>query len=173
MDAHLAREVRANVVKMMGARGLVCVESDVFANEEQRVLVVYTEKLSVAQLREHVVAATGMRLSGLLFVTPVAPGAVMRQAIAECCGVVRVEMFAQLELAFNIMEHELVPKMRVITDVEKRDLLARYKMRITQMPRLLAKDPCAKYLNLPRGAVVCITRQPTDADAYATYRVVV
>jgi DNA-directed RNA polymerase subunit H (RpoH/RPB5) len=179
MDAHLAREVRSNVAKMMSARGLARVEDDVFANsnhnsnEEERILVVYTEKLSVAQLREHVLASTGMRLSGLLFVTPVAPGAVLRQAIAECCGVVRVEVFAQLELAFDIMQHELVPKMRVITDAEKRELLARYKMRVAQMPRLLAKDPCARYLNLPRGAVVCITRTPRDADAYATYRVVV
>jgi DNA-directed RNA polymerase I, II, and III subunit RPABC1 len=173
MDAYLAREVRANVAKMMGARGLVCVESDVFANEEQRVLVVYTEKLSVAHLREHVAAAVNMRLSGLLFVTPAAPGAVMRQAIAECCGVVRVEVFAQSELAFDLMAHELVPKMRVVTDAEKRELLARYKMRITQMPRMLAKDPCSRYLNLTRGTVVCITRQPPDAEAYATYRVVV
>jgi DNA-directed RNA polymerase I, II, and III subunit RPABC1 len=60
-----------------------------------------------------------------------------------------------------------------VTDAEKREILARYKMRITQMPRLLAKDPCAKYLNLSRGTVVCITRTPPDADAYATYRVVV
>jgi NADH-quinone oxidoreductase subunit D len=36
----------------------------------------------------------------------------LRQAIAECCGVVRVEVFAQLELAFDIMQHELVPPKR-------------------------------------------------------------
>jgi DNA-directed RNA polymerase subunit H (RpoH/RPB5) len=77
------------------------------------------------------------------------------------------------DVAIDLMAHELVPKMRVITDAEKRELLARYKMRITQMPRMLAKDPCARYLSLTRGTVVCITRQPPDAEAYATYRVVV
>ena len=36
---------------MMGARGLVCVESDVFANEEQRALVVYTGEAERARGR--------------------------------------------------------------------------------------------------------------------------
>ena len=97
----------------------------------------------------------------------------MRQAIAECCAVVHVEFFSHSELAFDLMAHELVPKMRVVSEVEKRELLLRYKMRATQLPRMLAKDPCARYLALARGTVVCITRQPPDADAYATYRVVV
>ncbi len=155
----------------MRARGLACDGRDTYGNGAQRVLVAYVEKLSVAQLREHVAHAVG--LTGLAFVTTVAPGAVMRQAIAECGAVIQVEVFTQSDLAYDVMAHELVPKFEVISDAERRELLARYKMRITQLPRLLSKDPCARYLNLQRGAVVRITRRPADAEAYATYRVVV
>ncbi len=155
----------------MRARGLAREAQDTYAGGAHRVLVAYVEKLSVAHLREHVAHATGM--TGLVFVTTVVPGAVMRQAIAECCGVIQVEVFAHADLVYDVMAHELVPTFEVLSDAEKRELLAKYKMRTTQLPRLLSKDPCARYLNLQRGVVVRIVRRPADAEAYATYRIVV
>lgn len=164
--------VRATVGTMMAARGLTD-EEGFFCSDAQRILVVYVEKLSVAQLRDQVLMVADSGVTGLLFVTSVLPGAVMRQAIAESAVVVAIEVFAQIDLVFDIMTHELVPSFEVLSDAAKRDLLAKYKIRITQMPRILMKDPCVRYLNLQRGAVVKIIRQPADAEEYATYRVVV
>ena len=71
------------------------------------------------------------------------------------------------------MTHFLVPRFEVLADAERAALLAKYRVRAAQLPRLTHRDPCARYLNLARGTVVRITRNPPDASAYATYRIVV
>ena len=172
MDGRVERTLES----MMRARGLERAAAEppalVYADAARVVAVVAVERLTVAALREHVEAACGAGCTGLVFVTAVAPGAIARQAVAECAHALCVESFTRAELAFDLMEHELVPAMRVLSDDERTALLARYRIRASQLPRMMARDPCARYLNLARGAVVCVTRRPSDADPYETYRVV-
>ncbi|CAN3377241.1 hypothetical protein DIURU_003508 [Diutina rugosa] len=82
-----------------------------------------------------------------------------------------IETFNEGDLVVNITHHELVPKHIKLSRDEKRQLLERYRLKESQLPRIQREDPVARYLGLKRGEVVKIIRRSETAGRYASYRI--
>lgn len=74
---------------------------------------------------------------------------------------------------FNVLEHELVPKHIILSEIEKEEILKKYRATLKQLPRILSNDPVIKAIGAKPGDVIKIIRKDPIAGESIYYRVVV
>ncbi len=85
----------------------------------------------------------------------------------------KVELLPKSFPVFDIFEHALVPFHEILTEKEKNQLLAQYKVKPYQMPQVKSGDPAVKAIGAKPGDILRITRKSTTAGEHVTYRYVV
>jgi DNA-directed RNA polymerase subunit H len=85
----------------------------------------------------------------------------------------KVELLPKSFPVFDIFEHALVPFHEILTEKEKKELLAQFKVQPYQMPQIKSGDPAVKAIGAQPGDVLKITRKSTTAGEHVTYRYVV
>jgi len=118
---------------------------------------------------QEVVNKRGAHTGILITAAPPTPGSLKATQVLDPKLNV-IEVFQESELVVNITLHELVPKHVLLSYEEKQELLKRYRLKESQLPRIQRTDPVAKYLGLRRGQVVKIIRKSETAGRYASYR---
>ncbi|UCE96970.1 MAG: DNA-directed RNA polymerase subunit H [Candidatus Bathyarchaeota archaeon] len=84
-----------------------------------------------------------------------------------------IELIPRIFPAFNIFDHELVPKHEILPPDEREKLLAKYRVQPYQLPRIRTSDPAVKAIGAVAGDVVKIIRDSVTAGEYIAYRYVV
>jgi len=84
-----------------------------------------------------------------------------------------IELIPRIFPSFNIFGHEFVPKHEILTSEEREKILAKYRVKPYQLPRIKASDPAAKAIGARPGDMVRIIRESPTAGRYVAYRYVV
>lgn len=72
----------------------------------------------------------------------------------------------------DITKHVLVPKHRILSDKEAKNVLEKYNISTHQLPLMRIKDPMAQAINAKAGDIVEITRSGPTQD-YLFFRRVI
>ncbi|KAM0790787.1 hypothetical protein ACM66B_004635 [Microbotryomycetes sp. NB124-2] len=104
----------------------------------------------------------------LIYKTSMTPSA--NKVITAMASQYQIEAFPESELLVNITHHILVPKHEVLSSTAKQELLQKYRLKDTQLPRIQLTDPVSRYYGLKRGQVVKITRPSETSGRYVSYR---
>lgn len=84
-----------------------------------------------------------------------------------------IELIPPTLPAFDLTEHELVSKHRILSPTEVKKLLEKYRIEAYQMPYIKKDDPVAILLGATPGEVLEIVRDSPTAKKFTTYRYVV
>ena len=83
-----------------------------------------------------------------------------------------VEVFFERQMLFNIMRHDLQPRIEILTEEEKQTVLTRYETKAARFPAIRHEDPVARYYALRSGQMIReIQLCPTQGLAIS-YRIV-
>jgi len=149
---------------------LLCVRSD---DPNKKIFVFFPgeEKVDVKALQQYADKMQEQQVYFAIIVVENDMSPFAKKALEEAKPQYNIEVFKEAELQVDITEHELVPKHEVLTDDEKQQLLKRYNLKDSQLPRMFPKDPISRYFGLQRGQVVKIIRSSETAGRYISYRV--
>jgi len=84
-----------------------------------------------------------------------------------------IELLPKTLPAFNLFENKSVPKHEILTEEEKQQLLAEYKVHPYQLPQIDYSDPAVKVIGAKPGDILRVIRKSSTAGEHTAYRYVV
>jgi len=97
---------------------------------------------------------------------------ITQKKLDDINNIYNLEVFVQNELLINIIEHELVPKHRLLTNNEKELFLNENDVKIEDLSRIYVSDPIARYYKAKIGDIMEIERITPNSGKTLFYRIV-
>jgi DNA-directed RNA polymerase subunit H len=94
-------------------------------------------------------------------------------AVKQSAKKKKIELLPKTFPAFDIFEHRLVPKHEILTEEEREQILAQYKVHPYQLPQIKSSDPAVKAIGAKAGDMLRIIRKSPTAGEHIAYRYVV
>ncbi|MFH2106396.1 MAG: DNA-directed RNA polymerase subunit RpoH/Rpb5 C-terminal domain-containing protein [Candidatus Micrarchaeota archaeon] len=76
------------------------------------------------------------------------------------------------EESVDVLGYELVPKMEILSESEKKKVLVKFGINDKQLPKLRSSDPEAKALKANVGDLIKVLRNDSTGE-YVAYRLVI
>lgn len=96
-----------------------------------------------------------------------------RQAIEEIQSHYIIEFFEENEFSGVITEPGNELKHIIMNDLEKRELLKRFMIKESQLPKIQVTDPLSRYFGLNKGNLMRIVMEGETVERYITYRLAI
>ncbi len=80
---------------------------------------------------------------------------------------------AKKKKKLNVKNHVLIPKHEKLSEKEKKALLEKYNVSLTELPKIIKEDPAIEKLNVKEGDIIKITRKSETAGKAIFYRGVI
>lgn len=81
-----------------------------------------------------------------------------------------IQIFWIDNLLINITKHVMVPKMRILSESEKKTIIEKYNTSEINFPRILPSDAHAKFLGVRKGDMCEVERPSETSGIYLSYR---
>jgi len=83
------------------------------------------------------------------------------------------QVFQEIELMVNILEHDLQPKFKLLNKQEYDEYFRTFDNKKREMPRIVDSDPVSRYFGAKIGDIFEITRPSVTTSEAISYRIVV
>ena len=162
------------VSEMIVQRGYSITETDddriIATNAKDEQIVVFTQpvvKFNVDRIKECISILDKMKQKHCIIIYTDRVTAPTKKLVNNSVDI-KIEIFTQAELQYNITKHRLVPKHERLPTKEAKEFKKTFGVKFAA---ILLTDPIARFYNYQRGDVIKITRK-SDRGVYITYRIV-
>jgi DNA-directed RNA polymerase I, II, and III subunit RPABC1 len=162
------------VIEMITQREYEITESDddkiIGSNSEGDQIVVFTQpviKFNVDRVKEYISLLHKMGKNHCIVIYTESVTSMTKKLVENSVDI-KIELFTQEELQYNITKHVLVPQHIRLGPNEAKDFKKLYG---SKHPALLRIDPISRFYGYQRGDVIKIVRVLGE-DTFITYRIV-
>lgn len=135
--------------------------------QEMCVFLLNASKFNVESIQEYITMMKKMNINHCIIVYKdnVTPKA---KEIIEDCSDLKIELFHEQELRYNLTKHYLVPKHEIAFKNKTAECIEFKNKYSDKFPILLKNDPVSRFYDFQKGDIIKITRK----NGFITYRIV-
>jgi DNA-directed RNA polymerase I, II, and III subunit RPABC1 len=140
-------------------------------NSEGEQVVVFKQpvlKFNVDRVKEYISLLHKMKMNHCIVIYTDSVTSMTKKLVANSIDI-KIELFTQEELQYNITKHRLVPEHIRLPPGEAKEFKEKFGLR---HPAILRTDPISRFFAYKRGDVIKITRKTGRGDPFITYRIV-
>jgi len=148
----------------------------IFEKKEKKILILWHDSLGnsqVSQVYERM-QIENVNRAIVLVRNKITPQASMSIRMFRYLGYI-IEVFTHLELSYNVLAHEYVPKHVICSAKTKKEVLEKFGVTKDKIPKISLDDPVIKRLGASRGNLIKIIRpsETISEGTDVTYKIVV
>lgn len=145
------------------------------AREDKLKIMFWENKIGVVAVRAILKSMEKYDIAAVMIISKDKMTARGKKAVSEINRslAMSIEHFTDDEVSVDITEHQWMSPHRIMSNVETKELLERYKVELQYLPKILKTDAMCRYIGGNVGQCIEIIRTSETAGTSLYYRVVV
>lgn len=127
----------------------------------------HVQKFNVDKIKEYIHTLSSMNMNHCIIIYTDSVTSMTKKLVENSIDI-KIELFTEEELLYNITKHRLVPEHILLSSEEGKVFKKKYG---SKHPAILRTDPICRFYDYQRGDVIRIIRKSGDG-IFITYRIV-